>query len=50
LWLPSRCYIKIPTEHEAPCTSAVIEAVYERGCETIVLHVAATNAPARAPG
>ena len=34
--------------HAAACTSAVIEAVYERGCETIVLHVAATNAPALA--
>ena len=34
--------------HAAACTGAVIEALYERGCDTIVLHVAAANAPARA--
>jgi len=34
--------------HAAACTSAVIDALYERGCETIVLHVGATNAPALA--
>lgn len=34
--------------HGAACTSAVVEELYGRGCETIALHVAATNAPAQA--
>ncbi len=33
--------------HAAACTSAVIEELYGRGCETIALHVAAGNLPAR---
>jgi ribosomal protein S18 acetylase RimI-like enzyme len=34
--------------HGAACTSAVIEELYARGCDTIVLHVAAANSPAQA--
>ncbi len=34
--------------HGAAATSAVVEEVYRRGCDTIALHVAATNAPAQA--
>ena len=34
--------------HAAACTSAVINELYARDCETIALHVAAANAPAQA--
>ena len=34
--------------HGAACTGAVIEELHARGCDTIVLHVAAANSPAQA--
>ena len=34
--------------HATACTAAVIDALHERGCDTVVLHVAASNAPALA--
>ena len=32
--------------HARSCTSRLVEALHERGCRTVALHVAATNAPA----
>jgi len=34
--------------HATACTAAVIDALRERGCDTIILHVAESNAPALA--
>ncbi len=34
--------------HASACTRAVVDALRERGCETIALHVAESNAPALA--
>jgi len=34
--------------HGVACTGAVVEELHARGCDTIALHVAATNAPAEA--
>jgi GNAT superfamily N-acetyltransferase len=34
--------------HATACTAAVIDALRQRGCDTIVLHVAESNAPALA--
>jgi GNAT superfamily N-acetyltransferase len=34
--------------HAGACTAAVIDALRARGCDTIVLHVAESNAPAQA--
>ncbi len=33
--------------HAAACTSAVVEELYARGCQTIALHVTAANRPAQ---